>query len=206
MNGLMTTPRRLNDGFIRFWCRYLSVVCPGARHINHNFSCQLNWRTRNYFLYKVILTYWSLKISLSCVIWTCHTSENNFWIKHKLNKCLKKSCSLGHYQQFSLEYFQLSALVNKISPMIMTIMMIMMKMIMKIIIMIVIMIIIIITIIIIIMIMIMVMIKMNNKDNDNKNHHNNINHNNNINNDNDNNNNNNNYNNSNNNNNDSNNR
>ena len=31
-------------------------------------------------------------IYLTCVVWTCHTLENNFGMKHEFAKYLKESC------------------------------------------------------------------------------------------------------------------
>ena len=46
-----------------------------------------------------------LKISLTIVVWISNTFENNFEIKHKLEKYLKENCVLSSYQHCSFKYF-----------------------------------------------------------------------------------------------------
>ena len=50
------------------------------------------------------------------VVWTFHTFENNFIMKHLFKKYLKRSCGLGCDQHFFLKYYSKYNVVVKISP------------------------------------------------------------------------------------------
>ena len=61
------------------------------------------------------LTHSCLKIYLTSVVWTFHTFEDNFEMKHKFAKYLKESCRLSSDEQFSFKYFLEVAFVREIS-------------------------------------------------------------------------------------------
>ena len=62
-----------------------------------------------------ILTHSCLKIFLMSVVWTCHTFENNFGMKHEFTNYLKESCRWSSEEQFFFKYFQNIAFVREIS-------------------------------------------------------------------------------------------
>ena len=55
-------------------------------------------------------------VSLTSVVWNYHTFENNFGIKHTVEKYLKESCRLNTDEQLSFKYFLNIAFVREISP------------------------------------------------------------------------------------------
>ena len=57
------------------------------------------------------LTHSCLEINLSSLVWTCHTSKDNFAMKHKSEKYLIKSCRWSYGEQLSIKYLILSCIL-----------------------------------------------------------------------------------------------
>ena len=62
------------------------------------------------------ITHSCLEINLTSVVWTCHTFENIFGIKHKFTKYFKESCRWSSNKQFSFKYFLNITSVREIPP------------------------------------------------------------------------------------------
>ena len=56
-----------------------------------------------------------LDLFLTFVVWTCHSFENYFVMKHKFSKYLKEGCRSSSDERFSFKYFLNFALVREIS-------------------------------------------------------------------------------------------
>ena len=52
------------------------------------------------------LTHMCLEILLTSVVWTHHTFENNFRVRHKFLKYLEEICRMGSEERLSIKYFQ----------------------------------------------------------------------------------------------------
>ena len=50
------------------------------------------------------------------IVWTCHTFEDNFGMKHTFEKYLKESCRYGSDKQLSIKHFPNVAFVGEIPP------------------------------------------------------------------------------------------
>ena len=62
-----------------------------------------------------LLTHSCSEIHLTSVVWTCHTFENNFRIKHQFVNYFKESCRLISNEQLSFKYFPTIAFTRDIS-------------------------------------------------------------------------------------------
>ena len=67
-----------------------------------------------FILYWCLNPFTSWEIYLTSVVWTCHTFENNFRIKHKFAKYLKESCRLSSDEQIFFKYLLNISFVREI--------------------------------------------------------------------------------------------
>ena len=68
---------------------YVSSNRLGGINVKHSFV-----------VLKLPLTYTCMEISVTSVVWTYYTSENNSDVKDKFTKYLKESCWVGSEQYF----------------------------------------------------------------------------------------------------------
>ena len=74
------------------------------------------WHSSRHPLGVIWLTHSCLVIYLTKIVWTSHTFENDFGMKHEFVKYLKESCRWSSDEHFSFKYFPNIAFTRKIPP------------------------------------------------------------------------------------------
>ena len=84
---------------------YLQVMSMVSSTTKRKFTVVLSPRQRRWSFthWFLLLTHSCLAITLTSVVWTSDTSENNFWNKHKFKKIFEEELWVGFWSIFLLQ-------------------------------------------------------------------------------------------------------